>query len=141
MGDISPPADPMPPLPDEQSPAQNSGETPDANVVPIQPSVQPAQLRMLGVTWGALGVTQDEERREYSRILVGRDFGDSTKAMSRAEAIGLIDKLVRIRRDVLGDNATEVDYKPTDDERRQMRAALEQLINDTAEQQHEQGEP
>jgi hypothetical protein len=109
----------------------------DGEPAPVQKAAEPpvtlAQLRMLSVSWSMLGVTEDGERHEYTRILIGRDFGDTTRNLTKPEGIVLVNQLLALRTDVLGENANDIDYKPNDIERRKLRAALEKLISERAE--------
>lgn len=59
-----------------------------------QPKVTAAQLRMLGATWNRLYVTKDEDRRQVTATLIGRELaGGTTKDMTMIEASNLIDRL------------------------------------------------
>lgn len=59
-----------------------------ANGIPVSP----AQLRMLGVLWQVFAAT-DDERRQWTADLIGRDLDGTTKNLRRHEAHGLIDRL------------------------------------------------
>lgn len=63
---------------------------------PASPPVTPAQLKMLGVQWSRVGVTDDTERHTFTSQMIGRDIGDTTKNLSNPEASGLIEKLLEI---------------------------------------------
>ena len=88
-------------LTDEQVVEQAAAEAPErdepAQVVEhTAPKVTPAQLRMLGVTWGKLGVG-DDDRRNYTEALIGRRLeGGTTKDLTKREATRLIDQLVKV---------------------------------------------
>jgi hypothetical protein len=69
-----------------------------ADYVP-EPSVTPAQLKMLAVVWHRYGVG-DEKRRTLTAEAVGRDLDGSTKNLTRGEASWLIDNLTRILREL-----------------------------------------
>lgn len=110
-----PPADPAPPEtaggedggqpaddtaaePGEAAPPPAAAQPPPVGNVHRRPSppVSAAQLRMLGVTWNKLGVTDDMERRTLTGLIVGRDLDGTTKNMTVAEATGLIDRLAKL---------------------------------------------
>jgi hypothetical protein len=88
---------------------------PDTTPAPPEP-VSPAQLKMLGVMWSRFGVT-DEERRDLSGRIVGRDLGGTTKNLTRREAHGLITNLADVIRpladddDVMSENVDAADAR------------------------------
>lgn len=113
------PESPPGPEVEEPSPSATSDEGPDratdAEVVaqaaaeapeldqPAQviqhsaPKVTASQLRMLGVTWKKLGVTEDEDRRNSTEALIGRVLdGGTTKDLTTREASRLIDQLTKL---------------------------------------------
>jgi hypothetical protein len=101
---------PPPPMPDAPPPLP-----PDTTPAPPEP-VSPAQLKMLGVMWSRFGVT-DEERRDLSGRIVGRDLGGTTKNLTRREAHGLITNLADVIRpladddDVMSENVDAADAR------------------------------
>ncbi|WP_375425966.1 hypothetical protein [uncultured Friedmanniella sp.] len=87
---------------DQQVVDQAAAEAPErdqsAQVIPYSaPKVTASQLRMLGVTWKKLGVTEDEDRRNSTEALVGRVLeGGTTKDLTSREASRLIDQLTKL---------------------------------------------
>lgn len=101
------------PVPPTQEPQEPAAPALRATTSPVTA----AQLRMLGVNWTRLGVTDDLERRTLTGLLVGRDIGDTTKNLTVAEAIGLIDRLTKIEdRDALEQALQELDQSSLDTE-------------------------
>lgn len=107
----APPPAPMPTAP-AISPPEGHTE-PGAAVIPmpdppddtdtVSPAgVSPAQLRMLGAMWARYGVT-DEQRKELTARIVGRDLGDTTKNLRRGEASHVLELLTSTYNDVRGD--------------------------------------
>lgn len=89
-----------PPEPDDiPDPTPATDDPPATDDYVPEPSVTPAQLKMLAVVWHRFGVA-DEKRRMLTAEAVGRDLDGSTKNLTRGEASWLIDNLTRILREL-----------------------------------------
>lgn len=78
----------LPPLPGEDDGIAEAEIVDDA-------AITPQQLKMLGVQFGKLGITERDERLEYAADKVGRPL-DTSKDLTKAEASNLIDELISI---------------------------------------------